>query len=70
MSHAARTSRSNAIVGGRFVIRACIVNVRTEEEDIESLLNVMYMIGGRPDTQLEADSGAGPGSQPGGLPRP
>ena len=28
---------SNAVINGRFVLRACIVNFRTADEDIEAL---------------------------------
>jgi glutamate/tyrosine decarboxylase-like PLP-dependent enzyme len=35
-----RTYCSNAVLGGRFCLRACIVNFRTEAEDVERLLEV------------------------------
>ena len=31
---------SNAVIDGRFGLRACIVNFRTEAEDVERLLDV------------------------------
>ena len=31
---------SNAVLGGRFCLRACVVNFRTEAEDLERLLQV------------------------------
>jgi glutamate/tyrosine decarboxylase-like PLP-dependent enzyme len=36
---------SNAIVNGRFALRACIVNFRTSEADIEALLPLLARIG-------------------------
>jgi aromatic-L-amino-acid/L-tryptophan decarboxylase len=35
-----RTYCSNAVLDGRFCLRACVVNFRTEAEDIEALLEV------------------------------
>ena len=36
---------SNAVIGGRFGLRACIVNYRTEAEDVERLLAVAAELG-------------------------
>ena len=36
---------SNAVVGGKFALRACIVNFRTSREDIESLLPLFTRLG-------------------------
>jgi glutamate/tyrosine decarboxylase-like PLP-dependent enzyme len=38
---------SNAVIGGRFGLRACIVNYRTEAEDVERLLDVAAELGER-----------------------
>jgi glutamate/tyrosine decarboxylase-like PLP-dependent enzyme len=38
---------SGAVVGGRFVLRACIVNFRTRAEDVDALLGVVEEIGER-----------------------
>jgi aromatic-L-amino-acid decarboxylase len=38
---------SNAVIGGRFGLRACIVNFRTEAEDLERLLAVATELGER-----------------------
>jgi glutamate/tyrosine decarboxylase-like PLP-dependent enzyme len=38
---------SNAVIGGRFGLRACIVNFRTEAEDVERLLDVAAELGER-----------------------
>ena len=38
---------SNAVSDGRFVLRACIVNFRTEAEDVDALLDVACELGAR-----------------------
>jgi aromatic-L-amino-acid decarboxylase len=47
-----RTFFSNAVLGGRFVLRACIVNFRTEAEDLDATLDVAAEIGARLDAEL------------------
>jgi aromatic-L-amino-acid/L-tryptophan decarboxylase len=43
---------SNAVIGGRFGLRACIVNFRTEAEHVERLLDVAQELGeAGPQTQ-------------------
>ncbi len=42
-----RTYYSNAVLNDRFVLRACIVNFRTEAEHIDELLDVTVEIGAR-----------------------
>ena len=46
---------SNAVIDGRFGLRACIVNFRTEAEDVERLLAVAAELGG----ELQADGRPG-----------
>ena len=48
---------SNAVLNGRFVLRACIVNFRTEAAEVDRLLDVAAEIGARLDETL----------RPGGL---
>jgi glutamate/tyrosine decarboxylase-like PLP-dependent enzyme len=36
---------SNAVIGGKFVLRACIVNFRTERADIEALPEIVVRLG-------------------------
>jgi aromatic-L-amino-acid/L-tryptophan decarboxylase len=48
---------SNAVIGGAFVLRACIVNFRTSLEDIEALPGIMIRIG------REVDAAIRPGKQ-------
>jgi aromatic-L-amino-acid/L-tryptophan decarboxylase len=46
---------SNAILDGRFVLRACIVNFRTEAEDIEATLDVAAELGAKLDAELRPE---------------
>lgn len=43
---------SNAVLRGRFVLRACIVNFRTEAEDVETTLDVAAELGAKLDAEL------------------
>jgi glutamate/tyrosine decarboxylase-like PLP-dependent enzyme len=43
---------SNAVLAGRFVLRACIVNHRTEADDLDAVLDVAAEIGSRLDAEL------------------
>jgi aromatic-L-amino-acid/L-tryptophan decarboxylase len=45
---------SNAVLDGRFVLRACIVNFRTEAEDVDAVLDVAAEIGARLDRELRS----------------
>ncbi len=47
---------SNAVLGSRFVLRACIVNFRTEAEDVDALLDVAAELGAGPDAELRPAS--------------
>jgi aromatic-L-amino-acid/L-tryptophan decarboxylase len=47
---------SNAILNGRFVLRACIVNFRTEAEDVDALLDVTAELGASLDAELRPES--------------
>jgi aromatic-L-amino-acid/L-tryptophan decarboxylase len=47
-----RTYYSNAVLHGDFVLRACIVNFRTEAEHIDQLLDVTAEIGARVDAEM------------------
>jgi hypothetical protein len=38
---------SNAVLGERFVLRACIVNFRTEAGDVDALIDVVSELGAR-----------------------
>jgi glutamate/tyrosine decarboxylase-like PLP-dependent enzyme len=47
---------SNAVLGDRFVLRACIVNFRTEAPDVDALLDVAAEIGSKLDAELRPES--------------
>jgi len=44
---------SNAVVGGRFMLRACIVNFRTSTADIEALLALLSRLGQEIDGDMK-----------------
>jgi aromatic-L-amino-acid/L-tryptophan decarboxylase len=50
---------SNAVLHGRFVLRVCIVNFRTEAEDMDAVLEVAEQIGSRLDKELRPATLAG-----------
>jgi aromatic-L-amino-acid/L-tryptophan decarboxylase len=45
---------SNAIVGGRYVIRACIVNFHTTQADVEAVPDIVARIGREVDAELRS----------------
>jgi len=45
---------SNAVVQGRYALRACIVNFRTEEADIEAVPGIVMRVGEAIDAKLRA----------------
>jgi glutamate/tyrosine decarboxylase-like PLP-dependent enzyme len=45
---------SNAVVGGRFALRACIVNFRTTAADLDALLTLLVRLGREADAELRA----------------
>jgi aromatic-L-amino-acid decarboxylase len=47
---------SNAVLDGRFVLRACIVNFRTEAEDVDAVLDVAIELGGNLDRALRPET--------------
>ena len=50
-----RVLPSNAVVHGRFALRACITNIRTEADDLDALLDVAAELGQRLDDELRPD---------------
>lgn len=46
---------SNAVINGKFVLRACIVNFRTSLEDIEALPGIVLRIGRGVDQELRPE---------------
>lgn len=47
-----RAYPSNAVLRGRFVLRSCIVNFRTEEPDVHEMIEAVVDMGRRIDAQL------------------
>jgi aromatic-L-amino-acid/L-tryptophan decarboxylase len=47
---------SNAVLGGRFTLRSCVVNFRTEADDMDLVLDVAAEIGGKLDVQMRPES--------------
>ena len=43
---------SNAVIEGKFALRACIVNFRTSIEDVEALLPIVVRIGDELDATM------------------
>jgi aromatic-L-amino-acid/L-tryptophan decarboxylase len=43
---------SNAIIGGKYALRACIVNFRTTLQDVDALLPIIVRIGTEVDKSL------------------
>jgi aromatic-L-amino-acid decarboxylase len=50
-----RVYASNAVLRGRFVLRACIVNFRTEAEEMDRLLDVAAELGSKLDGNLRPE---------------
>ena len=46
---------SNAVIDGKFALRACIVNFRTSVEDIEALPEIVSQIGREADSELRPE---------------
>ena len=46
---------SNAILGGRFVLRTCIVNFRTEADDMDAVLDVAAELGAKIDAEMRPE---------------
>ena len=51
-----RVFLSNAILEGRFVLRTCVVNFRTEAEDMDAVLEVASELGAKLDVELRPES--------------
>ena len=51
-----RVFPSNAVLDGRFVLRACIVNFRTEAAEIDRLLDVAAELGARLDAEMRTSA--------------
>jgi glutamate/tyrosine decarboxylase-like PLP-dependent enzyme len=51
-----RVLYSNAVVDGRFVLRTCVVNFRTEARDMDAVVDVTAEIGARLDRELRPEA--------------
>jgi hypothetical protein len=51
---------SNAVVDGRYVLRACIVNFHTSQTDVEALPSIVARLGGEVDAALRPNVSARP----------
>jgi aromatic-L-amino-acid/L-tryptophan decarboxylase len=60
---------SNAVVGGRFALRACIVNFRTTAADLDALLALLVRLGREADVELRRSGRAVAGSRGSGTGR-
>ena len=47
---------SNAVIGGRYVLRACIVNIHTTQADVEALPAIVTRVGRTVDAALRAST--------------
>jgi aromatic-L-amino-acid decarboxylase len=47
---------SNAVLGGRFCLRSCIVNYRTEAGDVEALLDIAAELGDTLDAEMRPEA--------------
>jgi aromatic-L-amino-acid/L-tryptophan decarboxylase len=47
---------SNAVIHGRFALRACIVNFRTELADVEALLPLLVRVGNELDSSSRPEA--------------
>jgi glutamate/tyrosine decarboxylase-like PLP-dependent enzyme len=45
---------SNAVIGGRYALRACIVNFHTARADVEALPEIVVRVGRQVDTELRS----------------
>ena len=52
LQHGGETFVSNAVVGGQYVLRACIVNFHTAQRDVEAVPEIVARIGRMLDAQL------------------
>jgi glutamate/tyrosine decarboxylase-like PLP-dependent enzyme len=53
---------SNAVIGGRYVLRACIVNFHTARADVEAVPEIVARMGRTVDAELRWKSGGGAGA--------
>jgi hypothetical protein len=47
-----RVFPSNAVIGGKFALRACVVNFRTEAADMDALIDAAVTLGRQLDAEM------------------
>lgn len=47
---------SNAVIGGKYALRACIVNFRSSPQDVEALLPLVVRLGKAADAEMRPES--------------
>jgi aromatic-L-amino-acid/L-tryptophan decarboxylase len=52
MQHDGEAYLSNAIIGGKYALRACIVNFRTTLQDVKELLPLVVRLGKELDVEM------------------
>ncbi len=52
IQHSGEAYVSNAVVGGRFLLRACITNFRTTGDDVRALPEIVQRLGAALDAEL------------------
>jgi aromatic-L-amino-acid/L-tryptophan decarboxylase len=61
IQHDGRSFCSNALLEGKWALRACIVNYRTESEDVDELLTAAVELGRRIDREIRPPALRPPG---------
>jgi glutamate/tyrosine decarboxylase-like PLP-dependent enzyme len=51
---------SNAVIDGRYLLRACVVNFRTTEQDVAALIDIVKRVGREVDASKRAELGTAP----------
>ena len=47
---------SNAVIDGRYLLRACVVNFRTRQSDMDFVADLLVRTGNELDAQLRPDT--------------
>jgi len=54
LQHSGEAFVSNAVVGGRYLLRACIVNFHTTRADVEATVDIAVRLGREVNAELDA----------------
>ncbi len=55
LQNGGETFVSNAVIGETYLLRACIVNLRTSVEDVEALPDIVVRIGNKVDAAIRSE---------------